>query len=415
MRFKRFLNNAKFAAQVGGRVGNMVVQIRGKPRPMDWAALAVEAVSASCDAWERYLEEQAYDAEVVGVGPWMFDQGWIAFHPALKPQIAQAVTDISVVDDVPSEVEQCVIEGAVGAEKVRWTNERDKDGRPSKKIGDRVVFFFHRDRYVETMEALSVSFWERAPAREVHFDGHRVATLPAVEDIRETQFIRDLESRCRAFVSLKGCRGMLIDGLPGTGKSQAVREVLRRLDLRVLHLDRVCILDLLSPRVEQGEGTSSNADMMIRIVRPDAVVIDDIDRIDKSVQPGLFSLIEQIKGSTARLLLTTSNHQGELLGPILRPGRIDDLISVPDLEEEVVREILGYDADLAPAMKGWPVAYVRDYVTRCEALGRDVARAELSSLASRVSAARDSREDVLPGRDSDRASDLHFLTCTRGE
>lgn len=396
MRFKRFLNNAKFAAQVGGRVGNMVVQIRGKPRPMDWAALAVEAVSASCDAWERYLEEQAFDAEVIGIGPWMFDQGWVSFHPALKPQIAQALTDISVVDDVPSEVEECVIEATVGQEKVRWYNDRDKDGRPSKKIGDRTIFFFQQDRYAETMSALSESFWARAPAKEIHFDGYRVAPMPEVSGIRETKFIRELEARCRAFTVSGGCRGMLIDGLPGTGKSQAIREVLRRLDLRVLHLARSCILDLLSARVEHGEGTTSNVDMMIRIVRPDAVVIDDIDRVEKQAQPGLFSLIEQIKGSTARLLLTTSNHQDELLGPILRPGRLDDLISVPDLEEEVVREILGYDADLAPSMAGWPVAYVRDYVARREALGREAARAELASLEARVVAARDAREPKGP-------------------
>jgi hypothetical protein len=398
------LSNAKFAAKVGGRVGNMVVQIRGKPRPMDWAALAVEAVSASCDTWERYLEEQAFNAEVVGIGPWMFEQGWVAFHPALRPQVEQALTDISVVDDVPSEVEECVIEASVGPEKVRWYNTRDKDGRPSKKVYERTIFFFRRDRYAETMSALSESFWARAPAKEVHFNGFRVAPMPAVSDIRETQFIRDLEARCRAFVGLGDCRGMLIDGLPGTGKSQAVREVLRRLDLRVLHLDRTCILDLLSARVEHGEGTTSNVDLMIRIVRPDAVVIDDIDRIDKAAQPGLFSLIEQIKGSTVRLLLTTSNHQDELLGPILRPGRLDDLIAVPDLEEEVVREILGYDADLAPSMAGWPVAYVRDYVARRDALGREAARAELASLADRVEAARGTREppaaSTITGRES---------------
>jgi hypothetical protein len=389
VRHKRLLNNLKFAAQVGGRVGNMVVQIRGKPRSMDWAALAVEAISASCDAWDRYNEERMYDMETVGVGPWLNDQGWAPFHPALRPHIESAVSDIRAVSDLPEGLEESVVEASIGEEKVRWYGERDKEGRPNKKITPKTIFFYRSSRYIPTMDALSQSFWRRAANREIHYDGWRLAQLPVVEGIRETGFIRDLEARCRAFIGIEGCRGMLIDGLPGTGKSQAIREVLNRLELRTLHVDRQSIVDMLTQRIEHGEGAVSNVDMMIRIIRPDAVVIDDIDRIVDEVQPGLFSLIEQIKGSGhVKLLLTTSNHQDALLGPILRPGRIDDLVPVPDLEEEVVREILGYDADLASQMTGWPVAYVRDYVARREALGAEAARAELPSLARRVEEAK---------------------------
>lgn len=403
-KLKRSLDNLRFAASVGAQVGRLVVLVRGKPRAIDLAALGVEAASAGLDAWERYSKERSYSVEDTNATHWLHTEGWFMLHPALKKPVEEAITNAVVVTDVPSAVQETIIEAQLGDERVRWLTAPDKDGRPSKKVDERTAFYFCADRYTETMNALSEAFWARAPSREVHFDGGRVASMPEVSGIRDTQFIRDLEARCRAFVQRRECRGMLLDGVPGTGKSQAVREVLRRLNLRVLHLDR----SVVAADTFDGDSRGvTSGDMMIRFARPDAIVIDDIDRLQGSAQARLFASIEHIKGSGfVKLLLATSNRKDELLAPILRPGRLDDMVAVPDLEEEVVREILGPDADLAPDMKGWPVAYVRDYVARREALGAEAARAELPELAQRVAITQGAQSEPEPERYFRVARDL---------
>ncbi|HET6496255.1 MAG TPA: AAA family ATPase, partial [Thermoleophilia bacterium] len=118
---------------------------------------------------------------------------------------------------------------------------------------------------------------------------------------RTLEIARDCERLRRS-----GSRvGLLLDGPPGSGKSEALVHVAARLGARVL-------------RVTLGEAGGASAEF-VKILRPDAVVIDDIDRMDTE---SALDAVDQILGQGCAVLVS-SNSKAAVCGALLRSGRID--------------------------------------------------------------------------------------------
>jgi len=132
-------------------------------------------------------------------------------------------------------------------------------------------------------------------------------------------------------------RGILLHGVPGTGKTLTVRYLLTKLSNRTTilvhghglrHIEQVCDL--------------------ARTLNPSIVVIEDVDLIAEDRKrtksnPALVDLLNQMDGlaNDADVLFVLTTNRAEILEPALksRPGRIDQAIEIP-LPDEQCRQRL---------------------------------------------------------------------------
>ena len=127
---------------------------------------------------------------------------------------------------------------------------------------------------------------------------------------------------------------------------------------------------------------SAVLETMLRILKPDVMILDDLDRIDVSAQ--VLQFLETARQS-CRIVMASANSVQALQGAALRPGRIDDIITFDKLDATVIARILGVDADLTDLVRDLPAAYVAEFGRRVRVLGREQALEDLPDLERRAS------------------------------
>lgn len=168
-------------------------------------------------------------------------------------------------------------------------------------------------------------------------------------------------------------RAILLYGDPGTGKSTLAISIANNLNFRTLRLGSSAIGDI-------------KFDNFINVLRPDCVVIDDLDYADYNGE--ILHLLEIFR-QTVKLVIVTVNDKDGLSERLLRPGRIDDLIEVNKLDESSVKKILGDEhIDLFDIVKDWPVAYINELIYRSKALTKEEAIGSLKDLQERIDRAK---------------------------
>jgi SpoVK/Ycf46/Vps4 family AAA+-type ATPase len=167
-------------------------------------------------------------------------------------------------------------------------------------------------------------------------------------------------------------RSVMFYGPPGTGKSTIARTIIDMLNLRSFRI-----------RVEDvGNIETSTIFEAIEIFQPDAIILDDFDR--SHTQASLLETLEFFK-YRVKLVIATVNNRNLLDEAILRPGRFDELIEVKQMDEEVVKKILGETmADAFEVVKDWPIAFVQEYTKRRMFMTPEEAEDSTRELAQRV-------------------------------
>jgi hypothetical protein len=159
-----------------------------------------------------------------------------------------------------------------------------------------------------------------------------------------------LSFRINTYLSNGYNRCILLNGEPGTGKSSACSYIVSKLKLRTLRLCSNLIRD----------GIKTDLMSFIEIINPEAIIIDDVDRIDLSNHLDFIEFLH----NNVKLTLLTSNVRSKIDWAILRPGRVDESIEFDRLEEKLISEILeGFEEDV-DLVKELPIAYIREYVIR---------------------------------------------------
>jgi len=167
-------------------------------------------------------------------------------------------------------------------------------------------------------------------------------------------------------------RSVMLYGPPGTGKSTMARTIVNNLGLKSFRI-----------RVEDfGRIETSTIFEAINIFEPDAVILDDFDRTNE--QNTLLEILEFFQRHV-KLVISTVNNKDRLDEAILRPGRFDELVQIKQMDEDVVRSILGNEhmADFE-LLKDWPIAFIQEYVKRLRFMNPNEARESVKELAKRV-------------------------------
>lgn len=209
---------------------------------------------------------------------------------------------------------------------------------------------------------------------KVVFTGDDARILFEIDDAFESMLSKtatDYSAYLKKPLDAGVSRSVMFYGPPGTGKSTLARTIVELMGLRSF---RIRIGDL-------GGLDNSTLFEAINIFEPDAVILDDFDRAQGQEQ--LLETLEFFQ-QKVKLVITTVNNRSELDDALMRPGRIDELILIDKMDDEVVKHVLGEHVDAFDVVKNWPIAFIVEFVKRRQFMSKEEAVKSVKELASRV-------------------------------
>lgn len=166
-------------------------------------------------------------------------------------------------------------------------------------------------------------------------------------------------------------RSVMLYGPPGTGKSTLARTLVDELQLRSFRI-----------RIEDVGGiNNSTLFEAIDIFKPDAIILDDFDRAGGQEQ--LLETLEHFERNI-KLVIATVNRRDNLDEALLRPGRFDELILVKQMDDNVIKKVLGEHTEVFDKVKDWPIAFIQEYIKRRHFMNKKEAMKTIKELADRV-------------------------------
>jgi hypothetical protein len=362
---KKLTTYLKLAADVA----SIVMDLRDSPSRKDWFSVGLRTANVGL-TWYTGRKN---------VGPrsvWDFfnddGRGWATFPRELKMAVTHSAKDLVVAPEyLDADVKHpfaCL--GSLDNEVVGWVvdNGQVTDGP-----------YYREDREEATFSALSRLIWKNLGGRYLLYapDGLVIDTL-SKEPIVPTPKMDELLDRVKKFLHANESRGYLLTGAPGTGKSQTIQWLIRVLNMTSLRID----LGVLGGEADRrGDSMSASLETMLRVLRPDVLVLDDLDRIE--VSASMLALLERARAS-CKVVIASANSPSALSGAATRPGRFDDIIHFEKLDIEVIRKILGEHKSMASKVEHLPAAYVAEFERRCRVLGKAQALKDLPELTQRA-------------------------------
>lgn len=361
-RAKKILSYIKLASDVAG----IAMDLRDKPTGMDWFSLGLRATNTAI-TW--YSENTKFGK---AISAWDFfndeGRGWRQFPYEYSKLVVANTHNLYVADEHQNMDVRlpyaCL--GKLGNETVGWVIEQGtmSDGP-----------YYRVDREAETYAALGKSVWKNLGSKHLLY----TPTGPVIDSFKDgtvipTEQMKDLLDRCQRFLRAGESRSYLLGGVPGTGKSVAIRWLTNTLGMTSMRID----LRLLS---DETDNVAGSLETMLNMLQPDVMILDDLDRIEVNAQ--VLAFLERAR-NMCRIVIASANFISALSGAATRPGRFDDIITFDKLDLEVVRSILGDSADLAELVADLPAAYVNEFASRCRVLGREQAVEDLDDLRARA-------------------------------
>ncbi len=181
--------------------------------------------------------------------------------------------------------------------------------------------------------------------------------------------VRQIADECVKMSSAGARIGLLIDGAPGTGKSEALLYVAARLGGKTLRAD----LKIVAPKDVVG---------IASVMKPDAVILDDVDR---GPTEGALSAVDRLQ-AMGIAVLASSNDSGKICEALIRDGRIDDHHTFGAVEPDVLARLTadtGLPSELVADLATRTVSTVARYMERRTSLGHERALEMLRALPAK--------------------------------
>jgi proteasome regulatory subunit len=171
-----------------------------------------------------------------------------------------------------------------------------------------------------------------------------------LQEIRETVELPLLEPELFEQVGIEPPKGVLLTGLPGTGKTLCARAVAHETNATFI---RVIGSELVQKFIGEGARLVREIFMLAKEKAPAIIFIDELDAVgshrldiatsgDREVQRTLMQLLSELDGFETRgqvAVLGATNRPDILDSALLRPGRFDRIIEFPLPDEGSRQEI----------------------------------------------------------------------------
>lgn len=344
--------------------------LRDKPTPLDWLGVGLRAIGLALTVRDERRRADAGD-------PWKYfsdvtGQEWLEVPEEFRRLVLEHVTAVEVDEGYWDGDPQSpfICKGKIGDEVFAWIGE-----------GNGIVDgpYLIAARQTEGYRALGERLWRRFGGKHLLYGSTGLVLDPFTSDgVIATAQMRELGERMRRFVEAGRARSYLLGGPPGTGKSVAIRWMIEQLGLTSVRIDLGVLARLHGTH---GASLSTSLETLLRLLRPQAMILDDLDRV--AVTAPLLSFLEMAR-RTCQVVIGSANSVTKLMGAAVRPGRFDDIIRVDRLDPMVLRTLLAGDADLHERLATLPAAYVVEFATRRQVLGRERALVELDELIDRA-------------------------------
>lgn len=388
----KVLNTAEQVSDVAWSL----LMARGHLRPIDYVALGARSIKAGMCIYSTWNVPKAVNLSSYFDYPgsqWGLCSAYICSLAFVGLEIHEKIVETHKVTK-SGKVEMAVYTAIVDGVEIGWVSSPNQSTIPNhiwSKTPSRV-----RDIAARRL-------WEKAGSDKiVRIQGERTSPYYLPPLVIETAFLRTVETRARRFLDRGVPRAMILDGEPGTGKSTAAGQLARKLNFKtvIINADDFCA------RKQDRDGSYAAGAQLAEILKPDVLIVNDIDRVSELDQLQLLDLFDNAK-AYARLVFATTNRYRFLTEPVRRPGRLDDLIHVPGLSLAEILHVAPSLAPVAEQMLGWPIAYVKDMQDRFEALGTE-AFAELPEVARRLAEVREDGKYTIPLAPDEPHSDAEF-------
>jgi proteasome regulatory subunit len=172
-----------------------------------------------------------------------------------------------------------------------------------------------------------------------------------IQELQEAVELPLIDPERFARIGIEPPKGVLLYGLPGTGKTLLAKAVAHRTNATFI---RVVGSELVQKYIGDGSKLVREIFEMARKKAPSIIFIDELDSIaarrlnettgaDREVQRTLMQLLAEMDGFDKRknIRIVAATNRPDVLDPaILRPGRFDRLVHVPMPGVEARRKIL---------------------------------------------------------------------------
>jgi proteasome regulatory subunit len=169
-------------------------------------------------------------------------------------------------------------------------------------------------------------------------------------EIRETVELPLLEPELFEQVGIEPPKGVLLTGLPGTGKTLCARAVAHETNATFI---RVIGSELVQKFIGEGARLVREIFMLAKEKAPAIIFVDELDAVgshrldiatsgDREVQRTLMQLLSELDGFETRsqVAVLGATNRPDILDPaLLRPGRFDRIIDFPLPDEDSRQEI----------------------------------------------------------------------------
>lgn len=372
--FERVLQTANNLSEIG----EAFLSARGKLRKIDYLAIATKAVHAGMSIFNTWASKDMINLAEYFNQPgteWKLVPYMASLHAFENRDIEERIVHSHKrvrYGKINSAAWTAVVEGI----EIGWTGPPDQVNVPP-------YIWSKTPEQIRNLAARRL--WDRAGSDKIiRVSADKISPHQVDISIYETQFLKDLEWRIRKFLESNISRAFLLNGEPGCGKSACTTYLTHKLGFCGVIVKAV---DFLTGHI--GAANVSGADLA-EMLRPDVLIVNDVDRLTEADQVALLDVFDSAK-SFAKLIFATTNHYRDLIEPLRRPGRLDDLIHVPLLSLEEIEHIAPSLKEHTSKMLGWPVVYVRDMQDRYSAMG-EVALAEFDLVTNRLQEVREDGE-----------------------
>jgi len=364
-RRKNILQGLRKIIDITSSIASTLLLVREKPRTLDYLSVGVTLTNVGLRIHDEISKLNVTDPKS------FFDPSIHYMIPyTLEKTVFQFITNKEVL---LSFEKTSLNRSSILSYDIFWIEKDDNKQTPFCKMEEKE----------EIISGVGELLWAYNGSNNVALDksGELQASDESLDfQVIETRAMKELEKRLVKFKEKDISRSYLLEGPPGTGKTSAAMHLIKKLGLKSI---RTTLSQLHGGEWQESSNAVGNLDVLLRALRPDMIIVDDIDRSYMNEQQ-MLKLLETAR-KYCKIIMATCNNRNSMIGAMLRVGRFDDHIEINRLDPEVVMEMLDEeDADLAEKMSSWPIAYIQNYKTVKSVMGGKQARFEIEDMENRI-------------------------------